>query len=332
MTVFHGGAAKREEARFPMARNELIEKTLADAMDYAHTFLRTGKVATYIPELAKGDPDRLGACIITADGEAYHAGDSRQEFTIQSISKTITLIMALQEAGYDKVFSKVGVEPTGDAFNSLVRLETKNTHPLNPMINAGAIATADCCMDSGDPYGDFLALTRRLCRRDTIQLNAAVFQSEKKAGMRNRSMAYLMQGDNILEHDAEEVVDLYFWMCSLSVNVEDLANYALVLANNGVDVRTGQRLVEDWIVRIVKTLMVTCGMYDASGEFAMKVGIPAKSGVGGGIMGTVERKMGLAAFNPALDAKGNSVGAYRVLEYLSHYLGLHYFSGAGCAV
>lgn len=315
-----------------MARNERIEKTLADAMDYARTFLHTGKVATYIPELDKADPDRLGACIITADGELYHAGDWRQEFTIQSISKTVTLIMALQEAGYDKVFSKVGVEPTGDAFNSLVRLETKNTHPLNPMINAGAIATADCCMDSGDPYGDFLALTRRLCRRDTIQLNEAVFQSEKRAGMRNRSMAYLMQGDNILEHDAEEVVDLYFWMCSLNVNAEDLANYGLVLSNNGVDLHTGERLVEDWIVRIVKTLMVTCGMYDASGEFAMKVGIPAKSGVGGGIMGTVERKMGLAAYNPALDTKGNSVGAYRVLEYLSHYLGLHYFSGAGCAV
>ena len=315
-----------------MARNEQIEKTLVDAVDYARTFLHTGKVATYIPELAKGYPDKLGACVITTDGEIYSAGDWHQEFTIQSISKTLTLIMALQTAGYDKVFSKVGVEPTGDAFNSLVRLETKNTHPLNPMINAGAIATADCCMESKDPFGDFLALTRRLCRRDTIHLDEAVFQSEKKAGMRNRSMAYLMQGDNILEHDAEDVVDLYFWMCSLSVNVEDLANYALILANNGVDPRTGETLLEDWIVRIVKTLMVTCGMYDASGEFAMKVGIPAKSGVGGGIMGTVERKMGLAAFNPALDPKGNSVGAYRVLEYLSHYLGLHYFSGSGYTV
>jgi len=315
-----------------MARNELIEKTLIDATDYARTFLHTGKVATYIPELAKEHPDKLGACVITTDGEVYSAGDWHQEFTIQSISKTLTLIMALQTAGYDKVFSKVGVEPTGDAFNSLVRLETKTAHPLNPMINAGAIATADCCMDSKDPSGDFLALTQRLCRRDTIHLDKAVFQSEKKAGMRNRSMAYLMQGDNILEHDAEDVVDLYFWMCSLSVNVEDLANYALILANNGVDPRTGETLLEDWIVRIVKTLMVTCGMYDASGEFAMKVGIPAKSGVGGGIMGTVERKMGLAAFNPALDPKGNSVGAYRVLEYLSHYLGLHYFSSSGYTV
>lgn len=315
-----------------MARNELIEKTLVDAMDYARTFLHAGKVATYIPELAKGDPEKLGACVITTDGEIYAAGDWHHAFTIQSISKTLTLIMALQTAGYDKVFGKVGVEPTGDAFNSLVRLETKNTHPLNPMINAGAIATADCCMDSKDPFGDFLALTRTLCRRDSIHLNEAVFQSEKKAGMRNRSMAYLMQSDNILEHNAEDVVDLYFWMCSLSVNVEDLANYALILANNGVDPRTGETLLEDWIVRIVKTLMVTCGMYDASGEFAMKVGIPAKSGVGGGIMGTVERKMGLAAFNPALDPKGNSVGAYRVLEYLSHYLGLHYFSGSGDTV
>lgn len=315
-----------------MARNVLIERTLNDAMDYARTFLHTGKVATYIPELAKGDSEQLGACLITTDGEVYRSGDWQQEFTIQSISKTITLIMALQVAGYEKVFSKVGVEPTGDAFNSLVRLETKTAHPLNPMINAGAIATASCCMHVKDPFGEFLELTRRLCRRDTIHLNEAVFQSEKKAGMRNRSMAYLMEDDNILEYDAEDVVDLYFRMCSLNVNAEDLANYALVLAHNGVDPRSGEHLLDDWIVRIVKTLMVTCGMYDASGEFAMKVGIPAKSGVGGGIMGTVERKMGLAVFNPALDPKGNSVGAYRVMEYLSHYLGLHYFSGSNSMI
>lgn len=310
-----------------MARNELIEKTLNDAVAYARSFIHEGSVATYIPELAKGNPTHLGAYIATPDGESYRCGDWQECFTIQSISKTINLILALQVAGYEKVFSKVGVEPTGDAFNSIVKLETRTLHPLNPMINAGAIATASCCMKEEDPFGSFLALTRRLCGRESIGLNEAVYLSEKKAGMRNRSMAYLMQSDNILEYDAETVLDLYFRMCSVSVNTEDLARYALVLANNGIDPASGEELVESWIVRIVKTLMVTCGMYDGSGEFAMKVGIPAKSGVGGGIMGSVERKMGIAAFGPALDARGNSVGAYHIFEYLSHHLGLHYFSG-----
>lgn len=310
----------------------LIQQTLDEAVDYARAFIHEGNVATYIPELAKGNPNHLGAYITTVTGEHYCAGDWQQEFTIQSISKTISLIMALQTAGYDKVFSKVGVEPTGDAFNSIVKLETKTLHPLNPMINAGAIATASCCVGQQDPFGEFLMLTRRLCGRDTIQLNEAVYLSEKKAGMRNRSMAYLMQSDNILECDAEVALDLYFRMCSVNVTAQDLANYALILANNGVDLKTGEQLVESWIVRIVKTLMVTCGMYDGSGEFAMKVGIPAKSGVGGGIVASVERKMGIAAFGPALDEKGNSIGAYRVLEYLSHHLGLHYFSGSECKV
>ena len=304
-----------------------IEQAIFEAMGYARTFLPEGKVATYIPELAHGDPGQLGVCLITKDGTVYHDGDWRQEFTIQSISKTICLIFALQTAGYEKVFSKVGVEPTGDAFNSIVKLETKTLHPLNPMINAGAIATASCCMDLEDPFGAFMDLTRRLCGRESIQLNESVYLSEKKSGMRNRSMAYLMQSDNILECDAELALDLYFRMCSVSVTTEDLARYAVVLANDGIDPAPGERLVENWIVRIVKTLMVTCGMYDGSGEFAMKVGIPAKSGVGGGIMASVEDRMGIAAFGPALDAKGNSVGAYRVLEYLSQALRLHYFAG-----
>ena len=273
-----------------------------------------------------------GTPIYAADGEIYRVGDWQQEFTIQSISKTITLILALQLAGYRKVFSKVGVEPTGDPFNSIVRLETTAPRPLNPMINAGAIATASCCMGGRDAFSEFLKLTRRLCGRSSISLNEEVYRSEKQAGMRNRSMAYLMQSDNLLECDAEDALDLYFRMCSVNVNTMDLARYGMVLAGNGKDPETGEQLVEGWIVRIVKTLMVTCGLYDASGEFAMKVGIPAKSGVGGGIMGSVERKMGVAAFSPGLDAKGNSVGAFHMLEYLSHHLGLHYFAGSECRV
>lgn len=310
----------------------MIQNTLDKALKYARSFIHEGNVATYIPELAKGDATQLGIYLVTKDGRCYHSGDWQQEFTMQSISKTISLIVALEFAGYEKVFSKVGVEPTGDAFNSIVKLETKNLHPLNPMINAGAIATASCYISSDDPFGNFLNHVRKFCGRDTIQLNEAVFISEKKAGMKNRSMAYLMQSENILECDAEDALDLYFKTCSVSVNTQDLANYAMVLANDGVNPQTGERLIENWIVRIVKTLMVTCGMYDGSGEFAMKVGIPAKSGVGGGIVAAVENTMGIGAFGPALDSKGNSIGSYRALEYLSYQLNLHCFSGSTCII
>ena len=280
-----------------MSRDKHIEIALQDAERYARPHMDQGKVATYIPELAKGDATKLGICIRTPDGEEYCQGDCQTEFSIQSISKTITLILALQTAGYDRVFSKVGMEPSGDAFNSMIRLETLTTHPMNPMINAGAIATTSCCIKGcADPFGAFLTLARTLCGRETIRLN-------------------------------KEVVELYFKMCSINVNVRDLAHYGLVLACNGKDPATGKQLVDPWICRIVKTLMMTCGMYDASGEFAVKVGLPAKSGVGGGILASAEGRMGLATFAPGLDKRGNSIGGWYALEFLSQNLGLHYFSG-----
>ncbi len=302
-----------------------MQELLEQSMIYARTFISQGKVATYIPMLAQVDPTLLGVCIKTVDGKTYCAGDFEYPFTIQSISKTILLILALQIAGYDKVFSKVGFEPTGDAFNSIVKLETKTPRPLNPMINAGAIAVASC-LTGHDRFEQFLQLTRKLCGRANVQLNEAVYYSEKGAGMRNRSMAYFMQSENLLDGDIENLLDFYFKMCSVDVIAEDLANYGMVLANGGIDPLTGELLVESWILRIVKTLMITCGLYDGSGEFAIKVGIPSKSGVGGGIVSAVENRMGIGVFSPALDAKGNSIGSYRVLEYLSHELGLHYFS------
>lgn len=303
----------------------MIQQTINEALKYARGYIQEGKVASYIPELAKADPEMLGVCIMTVDGGCYHAGDWHQSFTIQSISKTISLILALKTAGADKVFSKVGVEPTGDAFNSMVKLELKDGKPLNPMINAGAIATASCIMGE-DPFGQFMDLAKKLCRSETLELDEAVYRSEKASGMRNRSMAYFMQSENLLEGEVEEILDLYFRMCSVKANTEDLANYGMILANDGVDPFTGERLVENWILRILKTLMVTCGLYDGSGEFAINIGIPTKSGVGGGMISAVESKMGIGVFSPALDSKGNSVGGYRILEYLSKHMGLHYFS------
>ena len=268
----------------------------------------------------------MGVCIKTVTGETYSAGDWHEPFTMQSISKTISLTLALQTAGYDKVFSKVGLEPTGDSFNSIVKLETRTAHPLNPMINAGAIATASC-IPGEDPFELYLDLARKVCLNKSLSINLEVYLSEKRAGMRNRSMAYWMKSENIIEGDPEDALDLYFRMCSVNVTAEDLANWGMVLANDGVDPISGERLAESWIVRIVKTFMVTCGMYDGSGEFAIKAGIPSKSGVGGGILSVVEGRMGIGVFNPSLDFKGNSVGGMHLLEHLSKSLGLHYFAG-----
>jgi len=304
----------------------MIQQALEEALHYSRKFINSGTVATYIPELSKADPQHIGACIMTVGGDCYHAGDWQQPFTIQSISKTISLALALQSAGYDKVFSKVGLEPTGDSFNSIVKLETKTPHPLNPMINAGAIATASC-ITGDNPYQQFLDLTRRVCLRDDIEINEAVYMSEKHAGMRNRSMAYWMKNENIIEGDVEESLDLYFRMCSTSVTARDLANWGMILANDGINPFGQERYIESWIARIVKTFMMTCGMYDGSGEFAIRAGIPSKSGVGGGILSAVEKRMGIGVFNPSLDSKGNSVGGMKLLEHLSNSLNLHYFAG-----
>ena len=305
-----------------------LEKVIQGALSYAKSFENNGKVASYIPQLATADKNALGIAISANNKKLYTAGDCLTPFTMQSISKIISLILAVQTAGYNKVFSKVGVEPTGDAFNSLVKLETKTHIPLNPMINAGAIAVAGV-IDSPSPFEDFLCLTRKLCGRADIGLNEKVYLSEKSSGMKNRAIAYMLLNEGILEKDVEEVLDIYFKMCSVEVTAVDLAYFGSVLANGGVNIFTGERIVEEKISTLVKTLMVTCGMYDGSGEFAINVGMPAKSGVGGGIVSCAEENFGIAVYGPSLDGKGNSVWGIKALEYISRELSLHYFSGYG---
>ena len=308
-----------------------LQQLLDDAVVYAKSFENTGEVASYIPELSKADRNALGVCVVANNKKVYRAGDWNTPFTIQSISKVISLILALKTAGRDKVFSKVGVEPTGDAFNSIIRLETHHTHiPLNPMINAGAIAVVGT-IATPFAFQDFLSLTRKLCNRNDIILDENVYLSEKASGMRNRAIAYMLKTEGVLEQDVEHVLDIYFQMCSISVTAQDLAFLGSVLANDGVNIFTGERLVESWIIPVVKSIMMTCGMYDGSGEFAMRVGMPAKSGVGGGIFCTSEENFGIAVYGPSLDAKGNSVWGLKILEYLSYNLNLHYFAGKNIA-
>ena len=305
-----------------------MENMLSDIIVSNRKHTANGQVASYIPELKKANGDDLGICIIDKYNNIYCAGDYNKKFTIQSISKTIVLAMALMDNEWDYVFSKVGMEPSGDPFNSIMKLETNDTKiPCNPMINAGAIATTSLIKGKNlrDKEERMLSFFRKLAKNDSLQINKSVYESEKLTGNRNRAMAYLLKNDGVIEGDVDETLDLYFKQCSIEVSVIDLARIGLLFANYGIDIETGERVISENISRVIKTFMVTCGMYDASGEFALKVGIPAKSGVGGGIMASIPNRMGIGVFGPSLDKKGNSIAGLKVLEELSQRLSLSIF-------
>lgn len=301
--------------------SQILEKAVAIGSEY----VGQGNCASYIPELAKADKNNLGACILTRGLDKYTVGHTKERFTIQSISKVISLAVALQQSGFDKVFSKMSMEPSGDAFNSLVKLDLTSDKPFNPMINAGAITTAGYLVQEVS-FDDMIGYARKLCLDDGIVMDEKVFESEMSNCSRNRAIAYLLQSKGILESDVEKSLDMYIRMCSLSVTAESLAGLGLVLANGGRHPESGARLMDAEAVRVVKTIMFTCGMYDGSGEFAVRVGIPSKSGVGGGILAVVEKRMGIGIYGPSLDEKGNSIGGQKTLEYLSKALGLHMFA------
>ena len=305
-----------------------MKNFLESLIENNRQYVEHGKLASYIPELEKANKEDLGIYIVTLDGKEEGAGDYEKKFTIQSISKTIILAMALMDNEWDYVFSKVGMEPSGDPFNSIMKLETNDTKkPCNPMINAGAIVTTSLIKGKNiqEKEERMLAFFRKMAKNNTLQINQSVYESEKLTGDRNRAMGYLLKNDGFIEGNVEEALDLYFKQCSIEVDVVDLARIGLLFANYGIDIETGERVISENISRMVKTFMVTCGMYDASGEFALKVGIPAKSGVGGGIMASVPGRMGIGVFGPALDKKGNSIGGLNVLEDISKRLELSIF-------
>lgn len=291
-------------------------------------YTEEGNVASYIPELEKADKNALGICVVTLDGEEYFAGDYETKFTIQSISKVISLMLSLLDNGREYVFSKVGMEPTAETFNSISNLETRNPHkPLNPMINSGAIATVSMIsgQDSNEMFERILKFARKITGNPSLNVNEDVYLSEKATGHRNRSLAYFMKSTGVIEQDVEEVLDVYFKQCSIEATCRDIARIGAMLANDGILPWTGERVIPRNVAKIVKTIMVTCGMYDASGEFAVNVGIPAKSGVGGGILTSVPKRMGIGVVGPSLDKKGNSIGGVKVLEELSRELDLSIF-------
>jgi glutaminase len=300
-------------------------------LERLHAELQTvsaGEVASYIPELTRADPDWLGIALVTVDGHVYQVGDSRQPFTVQSISKAVSYGLALEDRGLDAVLSKVGVEPTGEAFNS-ISLEPDTGRPLNPMINAGAIATTGLIKheDGVDPLKHLLEAFERYCGR-ALEIDEAVYRSESETGHRNRAIAHLLYGHGILDRAPDEVVDLYFRQCSMLVTARDLALMGACLANGGVNPVSGiVALKSDWVHRVL-SIMSTCGMYDFSGGWIFNVGMPAKSGVGGGIMAVLPGQFGLGVFSPRLDEKGNSVRGIRVCERISRDFGLHLFNVA----
>lgn len=287
-----------------------------------------GAVADYIPELALADPHWFGICAVTTGGQIFEVGDCDRPFTIQSISKAFVYGLALEDHGRDYVNSKVGVEPTGEAFNAIVLDEATN-RPYNPMVNAGAIATADLIegTNATERLKRILEMFKRYTGRDH-DINVPIFLSEKSTGNRNRAMAYLMLNFGMVTERVDETLELYFQQCSIMVNAKDLAMMAATLANGGVNPVTEERALDEHYVQDVISVMLTCGMYDYSGEWAYRVGMPAKSGVGGGITAIAPHKLGIGTFSPLLDSKGNSYRGIKVCEDLSRDFGLHPFNVA----
>ena len=302
---------------------ELLEKTVENCRQ----FTKDGTLADYIPELKKADKNDLGICVASKDG-MFCAGSYDKYFTMQSVIKPIILLLALMDKGEDKVRQLVGVEATGkpfDAFNYSDRA-LKNEH-INPMINAGAIAL--CTLIEGKSYKEkferLLNLTRQMSENPNLTIDENVYLSEKATGNKNRALAYMLKAYGMIDDDIEEVLDCYFRACSVKVSATELSKIAFVLANKGKIYNTEKQIVKKEYARYVNAVLMTSGMYDGSGEFALNVGVPAKSGVGGGIMAVVPSKMGIGIYSPSLDRKGNSIAGIKVLEMLSKELDLSVF-------
>ncbi|NTZ17060.1 glutaminase A [Paenibacillus naphthalenovorans] len=301
--------------------NQLAQK-LPEWLEASRSVTSQGRPASYIPELGHAPADALGITVMDGSGRVVTSGDCGLRFTMQSISKVFTLILALMDRGEEGVFQKVGMEPTGDDFNSMLKLElVEPGKPFNPLINAGAIAVSSLIhgVTPAEKTERILAFFRELADDASLTYNEAVYRSESSTAHRNRSLAYFLKDNQVLTEadEVEEILDVYFKHCSIEVTCRHVARMALVLAMNGTDPLTGRTLIPRRYVQIAKTFMVSCGMYNASGEFAIRVGLPAKSGVSGGIMTLVPGRYGIGVIGPALNDKGNSIAGVHLLQSLS---------------
>ena len=288
-------------------------------------FSDEGKVADFIPELALVNPAKFGIHLITTEGERFSIGDADEKFSIQSISKVLSLSLAFMFLG-EKIWERVGVEPSGNAFNSLIQLEYEQGKPRNPFINVGALVVADMLVSNlAEPKKDFLEFVRNLADCPEIDFNYKVAQSEKSHGFRNAALANLLKSFGNLENDVEQVLDFYFHQCSIEMTCRELAYSFLFFANEGKTLHKDEQILTQSQIKRLNALMQTCGFYDESGEFAYEVGLPGKSGIGGGIVAVHPKKYSVATWSPRLNEKGNSVLGMRSLELLTTKTGMSIF-------
>lgn len=301
-----------------------IENKIIECIEKSKKYKGEGEVASYIPELENVDKDAFALSIVTTSGDVYNFGESEKIFSVQSISKIFTLIMALKDNTIDEVFSKVGTEPTKYEFNSLIPIDQR---AANPFINAGAITTTSMIYGKSkeEKFGRVIELIDEMSQGGNFSFMEDIYKSEISTTDRNRAIAYYLKSKNIFTQNADEVLDLYVRICAIGANVETLARFGAVLANEGFDIYSSNLIIPQNIVQMTIAQMASCGMYERSGEYLMKVGIPSKSGVGGGILGVVPNKCGICVYSPRLDKSGNSVVGKNLLKILSADLGLNIF-------
>lgn len=303
---------------------EHIEQTLQEIYKESQVQDKIGSIATYIPELATVNPDSFGISLTTIQGENFGIGDSEVRFSIQSVSKPLSLAFAFTILG-DTIWERVGVEPSGTPFNSLVQLEFEKGIPRNPFINAGAIVIADMIVSSFEnPKQEFLDFVRKISGIPTIDFDLKVAQSEKKEGCRNTALANFIKSFGNLKNDVDLVLDFYFHQCSITMSCHELTKAFYFLANEGVSM-SGMQVLDKSQVKRMNALMQTCGFYDESGEFTYRVGLPGKSGVGGGIVALFPKEFIVSTWSPRLNSNGNSELGMFALEQLTTKTGMSIF-------
>lgn len=304
-----------------------MQKIINDIYEEMRSRSERGKVADYIPQLACIDPNQFAMTVVTQEGQVFNAGCADTLFSIQSISKVFTLTIALGKLG-DALWARVGREPSGDPFNSIVQLEREAGIPRNPFINPGAIAVADAVLGNNEPkeaLAEILQFVRFIANDESISIDEKVARSEMLTGNRNASLAHFMASFGRLDNPVENVLGTYFHHCSISMTTEQLAKAGMFLVSNGTNHCTGVRVVSEQRARRINSLMLMCGHYDGSGEFAHRVGLPGKSGVGGGILAIAPGKASVAVWSPGLDKTGNSKLGTEALEMLVEHTGWSIF-------
>lgn len=318
-TVFHSSdmQAQRTEKK---ATAEITKESLMEILNQNRSYYKQGQIATYIPELAKMNPQSTALSVVTEKGTVISVGDVHQKFTIQSISKLVALMIAVQEKGETEVFKNMGYFGTDKPFNHFGSLETSGK-PLNPMMNSGAILTTSMIKGDGElPFLKILDMLRYITRNKDLDYSKAVYLSEKETGHRNRGMFYILKNSGLIEGSSEDQLDNYFKQCSIEVTAEDLAKVGYFFANGCVRFDGDAAYKSTDLSRLIQSQMLVAGMYEFSGEYARTAGLPSKSGVGGGITVSVPGKMGIGVFSPALDSHGNSLAGYHmILDLAARY-------------